>query len=122
MRTKNRRMDELANLAWKDRKGRKPFVEQHGIINEKTLNHDSTGMEDAAGNPERMKEALGLLKQYFGYEMFRPGQREIVSVMLKGRDCLGVVPTSGLSLFRMLTSGSGNEYNHAAWLTKLARS
>lgn len=116
MRTKNRRMDELANSAWKDRKGRKPFVEQHGIINEKTPNHDSTGMEDAAGNPERMKEALGLLKQYFGYEMFRPGQREIVSAMLNGRDCLGD------SLFRMLTSGSGNEYNHAAWLTKLTRS
>ena len=74
-------------------------MEQHGIINEKTPNHDSTGMEDTAGNPERMKEALGLLKQYFGYEMFRPGQREIVSAMLKGRDCLGVMPTgAGKSL------------------------
>ena len=68
-------MDELANPAWKDRKGRKPFVEQHGIINEKTPNHDSTGMEDTAGNPERMKEALGLLKQYFGEDNVKVVQK-----------------------------------------------
>ena len=34
-----------------------------------------------------------LLKKYFGYDDFRPGQAEIISNILKGRDCLGIMPT-----------------------------
>ena len=42
---------------------------------------------------------LDVLRQYFGYESFRPGQREIVSQLLEGRDCLAVMPTgAGKSL------------------------
>ena len=37
--------------------------------------------------------ALGALKQYFGYDSFRPGQSGIVDALLGGRDVLGVMPT-----------------------------
>lgn len=33
------------------------------------------------------------LKQYFGHTEFRPGQEELVSALLAGRDVLGVMPT-----------------------------
>lgn len=34
-----------------------------------------------------------LLKTWFGYDSFRPGQREVVGSILSGRDCLAVLPT-----------------------------
>lgn len=34
-----------------------------------------------------------LLKKYFGYDSFRPGQEEIVKNILNGKDVLGVMPT-----------------------------
>ena len=33
------------------------------------------------------------LKQYFGYDSFRPGQERMVSAILSGQDALGVMPT-----------------------------
>lgn len=39
------------------------------------------------------EEALGALKQYFGYDSFRPGQSGLVDAILAGRDALGVMPT-----------------------------
>ncbi len=40
-----------------------------------------------------------LLRDVFGHAAFRPGQREIVSAVLGGRDCIGVMPTgAGKSL------------------------
>lgn len=39
------------------------------------------------------------LKEWFGYESFNPGQREIIESILNGQDTLGVLPTgSGKSL------------------------
>jgi ATP-dependent DNA helicase RecQ len=35
------------------------------------------------------------LKRHFGYESFRPGQREIVDAVLAGRDALALMPTGG---------------------------
>ncbi|HEY6004077.1 MAG TPA: ATP-dependent DNA helicase RecQ, partial [Anaeromyxobacter sp.] len=44
-------------------------------------------------------EARDLLKSVFGHDAFRPGQAEIVSAVLGGRDCIGVMPTgAGKSL------------------------
>ncbi|MDR0812445.1 MAG: DNA helicase RecQ [Oscillospiraceae bacterium] len=34
-----------------------------------------------------------ILKQYYGYETFRPGQGDIVENILRGRDALGIMPT-----------------------------
>lgn len=40
-----------------------------------------------------MTAAESILKQYFGYDSFRPGQDELVGAILDGRDTLGVMPT-----------------------------
>lgn len=40
-----------------------------------------------------MDNAKDLLKKYFGYENFRPGQDQIISHILDGEDCLGIMPT-----------------------------
>lgn len=47
-----------------------------------------------------MKErAQAILKQYFGYDTFRPGQEEIIRQILSGRDVMAVMPTgAGKSL------------------------
>ena len=40
-----------------------------------------------------MMELESLLKQYFGYTSFRPGQHEVIQNLLDGRDCLAIMPT-----------------------------
>ena len=40
-------------------------------------------------------KALDILKEYWGYDSFRPMQEEIVSAALEGRDVLAILPTGG---------------------------
>ncbi|TPF96232.1 ATP-dependent DNA helicase RecQ [Bifidobacterium sp. UTCIF-39] len=46
-----------------------------------------------------MNDARSALRQYFGYDGFRPGQEPLIHAILQGRDALGVMPTgAGKSL------------------------
>ena len=40
-------------------------------------------------------EPLEALRHYFGYSAFRPGQAEIIDLLLAGKDVLAVLPTGG---------------------------
>lgn len=40
-------------------------------------------------------DPLALLRQYWGHQQFRPGQREIIEAVLAGRDALALLPTGG---------------------------
>jgi ATP-dependent DNA helicase RecQ len=58
-------------------------------------------MPDALRLPtnDLMDDAHNLLKQVWGFDQFRPGQEEIVSAIVDGRDVLAIMPTgAGKSL------------------------
>ncbi len=42
-----------------------------------------------------MPEAIQILKEYWGYDSFRPMQQEIIDEALSGRDVLAILPTGG---------------------------
>ena len=46
-------------------------------------------------NPERHARALALLRRFYGYGSFRPGQAEIIDAVASGRDAVVLMPTGG---------------------------
>ena len=48
---------------------------------------------DRQGEAMAMARAREALRTYFGYDSFRPGQEEVISSILSGRDVLAVMPT-----------------------------
>src|SRR3990172_6165728 len=45
--------------------------------------------------PPQLAPARRVLRDVFGYREFRPGQAEVISAVLDGRDTLAVMPTGG---------------------------
>ena len=45
--------------------------------------------------PPTLPQARALLSAHFGYPDFRPGQSDVVSAILAGRDTLAILPTGG---------------------------
>ena len=45
--------------------------------------------------PSQTKPILDILKDYWGYDAFRPLQQDIIESVLDGRDTLGLMPTGG---------------------------
>ena len=44
-------------------------------------------------------DKIAVLKKYFGYTTFRPGQEILIDALLQGQDALGIMPTgAGKSL------------------------
>ena len=43
----------------------------------------------------RRDKALEILKEYWGYDNFRPMQREIIAAAESGKDVLAILPTGG---------------------------
>ncbi|HET6437960.1 MAG TPA: ATP-dependent DNA helicase RecQ [Anaeromyxobacter sp.] len=57
------------------------------------------GLAEALSRPPRPEAAGRVLREVFGHSGFRPGQEAIIGAVLRGRDCLGVMPTgAGKSL------------------------
>ncbi|MDE6498170.1 MAG: DNA helicase RecQ [Muribaculaceae bacterium] len=46
-------------------------------------------------NPERHARTLALLRRFYGYSSFRPGQAEIIDAVASGRDAVVLMPTGG---------------------------
>ncbi len=64
---------------------------------------DPSSEEPSHAPPERPTDPKVVLKNTFGFDDFRPGQREIIDAVLEGRDCIGLMPTgAGKSLTYML--------------------
>src|ERR1700722_13864475 len=62
------------------------------------------------GDRPTVAVAERVLRKTFGFEAFRPGQAEIVSAILEGRDVLAVMPTgSGKSLCYQLPALLGGD-------------
>jgi len=51
--------------------------------------------EDAANGGQSLREALEVLRATFGFDGFRPGQRDVIETVLAGRDALAIMPTGG---------------------------
>jgi ATP-dependent DNA helicase RecQ len=55
-------------------------------------------MSDASASPSA-PDPVEVLRSVFGYDEFRPGQREVIDTVLAGRDCIALMPTgAGKSL------------------------
>lgn len=44
---------------------------------------------------KELSDAKNILKQYFGYDHFRPLQKEIIDNLIQGKNCLVLMPTGG---------------------------
>ncbi|WP_405282495.1 ATP-dependent DNA helicase RecQ [Gaopeijia maritima] len=60
---------------------------------------DAAVADTSAPDAESPTDPLAVLRSVFGFPEFRPGQREIIDAVLRGEDCIAVMPTgAGKSL------------------------
>lgn len=50
-------------------------------------------------------DKLSVLKKYFGHSSFRQGQEKLIDAILSGEDALGIMPTGGSKIRRVLELG-----------------
>lgn len=50
-------------------------------------------------------DKLSVLKKYFGHSSFRQGQEKLIDAILSGEDALGIMPTGGGKIRRVLELG-----------------
>lgn len=50
-------------------------------------------------------DKLSVLKKYFGHSLFRQGQEKLIDAILSGEDALGIMPTGGSKIRRVLELG-----------------
>lgn len=51
-----------------------------------------------------MEKAHELLKKYFGFDSFKPGQEKIIKAILNSQDCLGIMPTGARKIYLLSNS------------------
>lgn len=64
-------------------------------MNDATSANDSNHPPQNNGTPARMNEIRTVLKEYWGYDHFRPQQEDIIQQVLQGKDTLALLPTGG---------------------------
>lgn len=61
--------------------------------------HTTSVTDPDSLHPGGTRTPLGVLREVFGFDDFRPGQREVIDAVLAGRDCIALMPTgAGKSL------------------------
>ena len=55
-----------------------------------------------------MQKLLKVLKHYWGYDGFRPGQAEVIDSILSGHDTLALMPTGGGKSITFLLASLAN--------------
>ncbi|MDJ1178073.1 hypothetical protein PJF56_04265, partial [Roseofilum sp. BLCC_M91] len=79
-------MKAVGMLGWEKRRSPSPLSRDYGrirsIASSRRLWLQSPPSEET-------------LKHYFGYDRFRPGQKEIIETTLQNQDLLAIVPTGG---------------------------
>lgn len=69
------------------------MVENYEEIEDVPVYENEVFYEKASVRDERYHTPEGALKVLFGYDSFRPGQKEVIESILSGRDVFAVMPT-----------------------------
>lgn len=66
--------------------------EQNSFVSQQ---NSSMNEQNNTTNEQNSSKKHQILKKYFGYEKFRPGQEGIIDAVIAGRDALAIMPTGG---------------------------